>query len=119
MTGLFWLSCDQFDCIKPYFPCSHGTPRAGDLRLLAGLTSSLRMGCASAMRQRNTARSILARALGGNGSPRPARSVAKQLTQSRGEIPRATQFPAIDLIGCSVRRGVIIGAWQASYTKSG
>ena len=31
MTDLFWLSHEQLDRIKPYFPLSHGVPRADDL----------------------------------------------------------------------------------------
>ena len=39
MTDLFWLSHEQLDRIKPYFPLSHEVPRADDYRILETFTS--------------------------------------------------------------------------------
>ena len=44
MTDLFWLSQDQFDRIKPYFPLSHGVPRVDDLRVISGIIYVIRNG---------------------------------------------------------------------------
>ena len=44
MTDLFWLSQDQFDRIKPYFPLSHGVPRVDDLRVISGIIFVIKNG---------------------------------------------------------------------------
>ena len=44
MTDLFWLSQDQFDRIKPYFPLSHGMPRVDDLRVISGIIFVIKNG---------------------------------------------------------------------------
>ena len=44
MTDLFWLSHDQFDRIKPYFPLSHGVPRVDDLRVISGIIFVIKNG---------------------------------------------------------------------------
>lgn len=31
MSNLYWLSKEQLELIKPYFPLSHGKPRVDDL----------------------------------------------------------------------------------------
>ena len=44
MTGLFWLSERQFNRIKPYFPLSHGVPRADDRRVISGIVFVIKNG---------------------------------------------------------------------------
>ena len=44
MTILFWLSREQLDRIKPYFPLSHGVPRADDLKVLSGIVFVIKNG---------------------------------------------------------------------------
>ena len=44
MTDLFWLSQDQFDRIKLYFPLSHGMPRVDDLRVISGIIFVIKNG---------------------------------------------------------------------------
>jgi putative transposase len=44
MTDLFWLSHEQLDRIKPYFPLSHGVPRADDLKVISGIVFVIKNG---------------------------------------------------------------------------
>ena len=44
MRELYWLSKDQFNRIKPYFPYPHGKPRADDLRVISGIIYVIRNG---------------------------------------------------------------------------
>lgn len=44
MSDLFLLSKQQFNCIKPYFPLSHGVPRVDDLRVISGIVYVIRNG---------------------------------------------------------------------------
>ncbi len=44
MTDLFWLSHEQLDRIKPYFPLSHGMPRADDLKVISGIVFVIKNG---------------------------------------------------------------------------
>ena len=44
MTDLFWLSREQLDRIKPYFPLSHGVPRADDLKVISGIVFVIKNG---------------------------------------------------------------------------
>lgn len=44
MTDLFWLSREQLDRIKPYFPLSHGVPRADDLKVVSGIVFVIKNG---------------------------------------------------------------------------
>ena len=44
MTDLLWLSNEQLDCIKPYFPQSHGVPRVDDHRVVSGIVFVIRNG---------------------------------------------------------------------------
>jgi transposase len=37
MSNLFWLTEDQMDRLRPYFPKSHGKPRVDDRRVLSGI----------------------------------------------------------------------------------
>ena len=37
MSNLFWLTVAQIACLRPFFPRSHGRPRADDLRVLSGI----------------------------------------------------------------------------------
>ena len=37
MNDHFWLTQDQLDRIKPYFPLSHGVPRVDDRRVISGI----------------------------------------------------------------------------------
>jgi len=44
MTDLFWLSREQLDRIKPYFPLSHGVQRADDLKVISGIVFVIKNG---------------------------------------------------------------------------
>ncbi len=44
MTDLFWLSREQLDRIKPYFPLPHGVPRADDLKVISGIVFVIKNG---------------------------------------------------------------------------
>ena len=44
MTDLLWLSDDQLDRIKPYFPLSHGVPRVDDHRVVSGIVFVIKNG---------------------------------------------------------------------------
>lgn len=37
MRNLFWLTGEQMERLRPYFPKSHGKPRVDDRRLLSGI----------------------------------------------------------------------------------
>ena len=37
MSELFLLPRKQLNCIKPYFPLSHGVPRVDDVRVISGI----------------------------------------------------------------------------------
>ena len=43
-TDLLWLPDEQLDRIKPYFPQSHGVPRADDHRVASGIAFFIRNG---------------------------------------------------------------------------
>ena len=44
MTDLFWLSREQLDRIKPYFPLSHGVARADDRKVISGIVFVIKNG---------------------------------------------------------------------------
>ena len=44
MGDLFWLSQAQVRRIQPYFPLSHGVPRACDQRVVSGILHVIRDG---------------------------------------------------------------------------
>ena len=44
MSDLFWLSDEQLDRIKVYFPLSHGVPRVDDHRVVSGIIFVIRNG---------------------------------------------------------------------------
>ena len=44
MSALFYLSRAQLECIKPYFPLSHGVPRVDDLRIISGIIYVIKHG---------------------------------------------------------------------------
>ncbi len=44
MSEYYWLSEDQINRIKPYFPRSHGVPRVDDRRVLSGIIHVLKRG---------------------------------------------------------------------------
>lgn len=44
MNDHFWLTQDQLDRIKPYFPLSHGVPRVDDLRVVSGIIHVIKRG---------------------------------------------------------------------------
>lgn len=44
MTDLFWLSEAQLKRIQPYFPLSHGVPRADDLLVVSGIIFVIKNG---------------------------------------------------------------------------
>jgi len=37
MSNLFWLTDEQIDRLRPFFPKSHGKPRVDDRRVLSGI----------------------------------------------------------------------------------
>ena len=37
MSDLFWLTDEQMERLKPFFPLSHGVPRVDDKRVLSGI----------------------------------------------------------------------------------
>lgn len=44
MSQLFYLSAEQLERIKPYFPLSHGVPRVDDLRIISGIIYVIKRG---------------------------------------------------------------------------
>ena len=44
MSDLFWLSSEQLNRIKPFFPLSHGVPRADDLKVISGIVFVIKNG---------------------------------------------------------------------------
>lgn len=44
MSTLFYLSREQLEHIKPYFPLSHGVPRVDDLRIVSGIIYVIKYG---------------------------------------------------------------------------
>ena len=44
MSDMFLLTRQQLNRIKPYFPVSHGVPRADDQRVISGIISVIRYG---------------------------------------------------------------------------
>ncbi len=44
MSNLYWLSQEQLERIKPYFPLPHGVPRVDDRRVLSGIIHVLKRG---------------------------------------------------------------------------
>ena len=39
MTDLYWLTDEQMERLRPFFPKSHGRPRVDDRRVLSGIVS--------------------------------------------------------------------------------
>ena len=37
MSDLFWLTDEQVERLRPFFPKSHGKPRVDDRRVLSGI----------------------------------------------------------------------------------
>ncbi|RUT26136.1 IS5/IS1182 family transposase, partial [Asaia sp. W19] len=37
MSDLFWLTDEQMERLRPFFPKSHGKPRVDDRRVLSGI----------------------------------------------------------------------------------
>lgn len=44
MSDLYWLTGEQMDRLRPYFPKSHGKPRVDDRRVLSGIVFVNRNG---------------------------------------------------------------------------
>ena len=44
MSDHYWLSEQQIESIKPYFPRSHGRPRVDDRRVISGIIHVIRNG---------------------------------------------------------------------------
>ncbi len=44
MADHYWLTENQLECIKPYFPRSHGKPRVDDRRGISGIIHVIRNG---------------------------------------------------------------------------
>ena len=53
MSQLFYLSSEQLERIKPFFPLSHGVSRVDDLRVLSGIIYVIKHGlqCKDASRE--------------------------------------------------------------------
>jgi transposase len=44
MSDLFWLTDEQMERLRPFFPKSHGKPRVDDRRVLSGIVFVNRNG---------------------------------------------------------------------------
>jgi transposase len=44
MQQLFYLSTEQLERIKPFFPLSHGIPRVDDIKVLSGIIYVIKHG---------------------------------------------------------------------------
>lgn len=44
MSNLFWLTDEQVERLRPFFPKSHGKPRVDDRRVLSGIIFIIRNG---------------------------------------------------------------------------
>ncbi len=44
MSDLFWLTDEQIERLRPFFPKSHGKPRVDDRRVLSGIVFVNRNG---------------------------------------------------------------------------
>ena len=44
MSQLFYLSSEQLERIKPFFPLSHGVSRVDDLKVLSGIIYVIKYG---------------------------------------------------------------------------
>ena len=44
MSHLFWLSEQQLNTIKPFFPLSHGIPRVDDKKVISGIIYVIKNG---------------------------------------------------------------------------
>ena len=44
MSNLFWLTDEQVERLRPFFPKSHGKPRVDDRRVLSGIVFVNRNG---------------------------------------------------------------------------
>ena len=47
MSQLFYLSSEQLERIKPFFPLSHGVSRVDDLKVLSGIIYVIKYGLQS------------------------------------------------------------------------
>ena len=56
MSDLFWLTDEQMERLRPFFPESHGKPRVDDQRVLSGIVFVNKMGCAGEMHPPPTVR---------------------------------------------------------------
>lgn len=73
MSDLYWLTDEQMARLAPYFPKSHGKPRADDRRVLSGIIFVNRRACAGVMRLRPLGRTRPSTIAGSDGA-RPASS---------------------------------------------
>lgn len=44
MRDLFWLTDEQIERLRPFFPKSHGKPRVDDRRVISGIVHVLKSG---------------------------------------------------------------------------
>ena len=44
MSQLFWLSEQQLNITKPFFPLSHGIPRVDDRKVISGIIYVIKNG---------------------------------------------------------------------------
>ena len=70
MSDLFWLTNEQMERLRPFFPKSHGRPRVDDRRVLRGIVFVNRNGCAGEMHPASTARTRRC-TVGGSVGARP------------------------------------------------
>ncbi|WP_369423561.1 transposase [Acetobacter nitrogenifigens] len=54
MRDLYWLTGEQMDRLRPFFPKSHGKPRVDDRRVLSGIIFVNRKGLRWLMHPGNT-----------------------------------------------------------------
>ena len=45
MSDLYWLTDEQVERLRPYFPKSHGRPRVDDRQVLSGIFLSTATAC--------------------------------------------------------------------------
>ena len=56
MSDLYWLTDEQMERLRPFFPKSHGKPRVDDRRVLSGIVFVNAMGCGGGTHPRTMVR---------------------------------------------------------------
>ena len=70
MSDLSWLTDEQMERLRPFFPKSHGKPRVNDRRVLSGIVFVNRNGCAGEMHPATMARTRRCTTAGSVGARR-------------------------------------------------